>query len=107
MLYCTALTVLHCTGVVVLAVPVFAWPLLPLDTLQPATVIIDPSNRAASCAPDTQSQVQLYTIYRYLSIISSMCLFRISIVKMSRHFVDIIIARRSSCSSWCPPAWWW
>ena len=59
MLYCTALTVLHCTGVVVLAVPVFAWPLLPLDTLQPDTVIIDPSNRAASCAPDTQSQVQL------------------------------------------------
>ena len=42
-----------------MAVPVFAWPLLPLDTLQPATVIIDPSNRGASCAPDTQSQVQL------------------------------------------------
>ena len=59
-LYCTVLycTVLYCTGVVVLAVPVFSWPLLPLDTLQPATVIIDPSNRAAKCPPDTQSQVQ-------------------------------------------------
>ena len=43
-------------GVLVLAVPTFSWPQLPLDTLQPGTVIIDPSNRTSSCPPDCLSQ---------------------------------------------------
>ena len=43
-------------GVLVLAVPTFSWTQLPLDTLQPGTVIIDPSNRTSSCPPDCLSQ---------------------------------------------------
>ena len=113
MLYCTILycTVLYCTGVVVLAVPVFSWPLLPLDTLQPATVIIDPSNRAAKCPPDTQSQVQLSRKFRE-SYHIILC-FVFSLLKESNISYESektrhsFVARLRSCSSWCPPAWPW
>ena len=45
-------------GLVVAAVPAFSWPQLPLASLRPGTVLLDPSNRASSCPPDTLSQAE-------------------------------------------------
>ena len=43
-------------GLVVAAVPAFSWPQLPLASLRPGTVLLDPSNRTSSCPPDCLSQ---------------------------------------------------
>ena len=45
-------------GVLVLAVPTFSWPQLPLASLRPGAVLLDPSNRTSSCPPDTLSQAE-------------------------------------------------
>ena len=45
-------------GLVVAAVPAFSWPQLPLASLRPGAVLLDPSNRTSSCPPDCQSQAE-------------------------------------------------
>ena len=42
----------------ILAVPSFSWSSLPLSSLQPGCVILEPSNRSARCEPHQQSQAE-------------------------------------------------
>ena len=43
---------------IILAVPSFSWSSLPLSSLQPRCVILDPSNRSSVCQPHHQSQAE-------------------------------------------------
>jgi len=45
--------------IVILAVPTFSWPELPLAKIQPGTVLIDCSNRSTKCPPSGVSQAEL------------------------------------------------
>ena len=45
-------------SLIILAVPSFSWSSLPLSTLQPGCVILDPSNRSSVCQPHHQSQAE-------------------------------------------------
>ena len=44
--------------IVILAVPTFTWPDLPLTKIQAGTILIDCSNRTKTCAPDELSQAE-------------------------------------------------
>mgnify|MGYP001200940556 CR=1 FL=1 len=45
-------------SLLILAVPSFSWSSLPLSSLQPGCVILEPSNRSARCEPHQQSQAE-------------------------------------------------
>ena len=45
-------------SLVILAVPVFSWPSLPLASLQPGSVVMDCSNRKSWCRPEEISQAE-------------------------------------------------
>ena len=43
---------------IILAVPSFSWASLPLSSLQPGCVVLDPSNRVTRCEPGLASQAE-------------------------------------------------
>ena len=45
--------------IVILAVPTFSWPNLPLAKIQAGTVVVDCSNRTKPCASDALSQAEM------------------------------------------------
>ena len=45
--------------IVIMAVPCFSWPNLPLAKIQPGTIVIDCSNRISKCLPSGVSQAEL------------------------------------------------
>eukprot|EP00092_Neocalanus_flemingeri_P004298 GFUD01004620.1.p1 GENE.GFUD01004620.1~~GFUD01004620.1.p1 ORF type:complete len:507 (-),score=74.77 GFUD01004620.1:229-1749(-) len=44
--------------IVILAVPTFSWPEMPLSKIQPGTALIDCSNRTSKCPPGQLSQAE-------------------------------------------------
>ena len=45
-------------SLMILAVPSFSWSSLPLSSLPPGCVVLDPSNRGARCEPGQASQAE-------------------------------------------------
>ena len=45
-------------SLLILAVPSFSWASLPLASLQPGCVVLDPSNRVTRCEPGQASQAE-------------------------------------------------
>ena len=45
-------------SLLILAVPSFSWSSLPLSSLCPGCVVLDPSNRRARCEPGSVSQAE-------------------------------------------------
>ena len=74
--------------ILILAVPSFSWSSLPLSSLQPGCVVLDPSNRRARCEPGLASQAETLQTLLPPGVTTVKCLNTVSAYELENQSLD-------------------